>query len=44
MLAEFDQQLTKTLDEIKAQGLYKTERIITTPKTHTSPSPAASAS
>ena len=32
MLAEFDQQLTKTLDEIKAQGLYKTERIITTPQ------------
>src|SRR6266478_9556007 len=31
MLAEFDQQLAKTLDEIKAQGLYKTERIITTP-------------
>src|SRR5207247_9706914 len=30
MLAEFDQQLTKTLDEIKAQGLYKTERVITT--------------
>src|SRR5207248_1033707 len=28
----FDQQLTKTLDEIKAQGLYKTERIITTPQ------------
>jgi len=32
MLAEFDQQLIKTLDEIKAQGLYKTERIITTPQ------------
>src|SRR5438477_9238248 len=32
MLADFDQQLTKTLDEIKAQGLYKTERIITTPQ------------
>src|SRR6266480_2249281 len=32
MLAEFDQQLTKTLDEIKAQGLYKTERVITTPQ------------
>jgi glycine C-acetyltransferase len=32
MLAEFDQQLAKTLDEIKAQGLYKTERIITTPQ------------
>src|ERR1700716_3000322 len=32
MLAEFDQQLTKTLGEIKAQGLYKTERVITTPQ------------
>jgi glycine C-acetyltransferase len=32
MLAEFDQQLTRTLDEIKAQGLFKTERIITTPQ------------
>src|SRR5205807_2433656 len=32
MLAEFDHQLAKTLDEIKAQGLYKTERIITTPQ------------
>src|SRR5213076_1382287 len=32
MLAEFDQQLTQTLAEIKAQGLYKTERVITTPQ------------
>src|SRR5947208_15322097 len=32
MLAEFDHQLAKTLDEIKAQGFYKTEMIITTPK------------
>ena len=32
MLAEFDQQLTRTLDEIRVQGLYKTERIITTPQ------------
>jgi glycine C-acetyltransferase len=32
MLAAFDQQLTRTLDEIRAQGLYKTERIITTPQ------------
>src|SRR3712207_1513846 len=32
MLAQFDQQLTKTLGEIKEQGLYKTERIITTPQ------------
>ncbi|MDQ6861757.1 MAG: glycine C-acetyltransferase [Verrucomicrobiota bacterium] len=32
MLAEFDQQLTKTLGEIREQGLYKTERIITSPQ------------
>src|SRR5438067_13281570 len=32
MHAEFEKQLTKTLDEIKAQGLYKTERVITTPQ------------
>ncbi len=32
MLAAFDQQLTRTLDEIRSQGLYKTERIITTPQ------------
>ena len=32
MLAEFEQQLTKTLGEIREQGLYKTERIITTPQ------------
>ncbi|MBV9010255.1 MAG: glycine C-acetyltransferase [Verrucomicrobia bacterium] len=32
MLAQFDQQLTRTLDDIKAQGLYKTERVITTPQ------------
>src|SRR5712671_3014068 len=32
MLAEFDQQLTETLEEIRSQGLYKTERIITTPQ------------
>ncbi|MFL6595807.1 MAG: glycine C-acetyltransferase, partial [Chthoniobacterales bacterium] len=32
MLAEFDQQLTKTLAEIREQGLYKTERIITSPQ------------
>ncbi|MFN2508216.1 MAG: glycine C-acetyltransferase [Chthoniobacterales bacterium] len=32
MLAEFEQQLTATLGEIKEQGLYKTERIITTPQ------------
>ena len=32
MRAAFDQQLTQTLDDIRAQGLYKTERIITTPQ------------
>ncbi|MDQ2918505.1 MAG: glycine C-acetyltransferase [Verrucomicrobiota bacterium] len=32
MLGEFDQQLTHTLDEIRSQGLYKTERVITTPQ------------
>jgi glycine C-acetyltransferase len=32
MLAEFKKQLSQTLEEIKAQGLYKTERIITTPQ------------
>lgn len=32
MLAEFKKQLSQTLDEIKSQGLYKTERIITTPQ------------
>ena len=32
MLAEFEQQLTKTLGEIKDQGLYKNERIITSPQ------------
>src|SRR5213595_2605839 len=32
MLAEFEKQLTQTLAAIKAQGLYKTARIITTPQ------------
>ena len=32
MLAEFDQQLANTLAEIRSQGLYKTERIITRPQ------------
>src|SRR5437868_8220368 len=32
MLAEFKNQTSKTLEEIKSQGLYKTERIITTPQ------------
>ena len=32
MLAKFADHVTKTLEEIKAQGLYKTERIITGPQ------------
>src|SRR2546426_8669214 len=32
MLPEFEKQVSITLDEIKSQGLYKTERIITTPQ------------
>src|ERR1044071_6531258 len=32
MLPAFDQQLANTLAEIRSQGLYKTERIITTPQ------------
>jgi glycine C-acetyltransferase len=32
MLAQFDQQLANTLAEIRSQGLYKTERIITSPQ------------
>jgi glycine C-acetyltransferase len=32
MLADFEKQISSTLEEIKAQGLYKTERIITTPQ------------
>jgi glycine C-acetyltransferase len=32
MLAEFDHQLANTLAEIRSQGLYKTERIITSPQ------------
>src|SRR3954463_9567120 len=32
MLAEFEKQITDTLEEIKSQGLYKTERIITSPQ------------
>src|SRR5437879_6786424 len=32
MLAEFEKQVSQTLEEIKSQGLYKTERIITTPQ------------
>ncbi len=32
MLPEFQKQLAATLDEIKSQGLFKTERIITSPQ------------
>ena len=32
MLAEFEKQLSQTLEEIKSQGLFKIERIITTPQ------------
>src|SRR6266851_95949 len=32
MLAEFAKQVSQTLDEIKSQGLFKTERIITSPQ------------
>ena len=32
MVAEFENQLSHTLNEIKSQGLFKTERVITTPQ------------
>lgn len=32
MIAEFEQQISQTLEEIKSQGLFKTERIITSPQ------------
>src|SRR5689334_14713189 len=32
MLAEFERQASQTLEQIKSQGLFKTERIITTPQ------------
>jgi glycine C-acetyltransferase len=32
MLAEFEKQLSQTLEEIRSQGLFKTERVITTPQ------------
>src|ERR1700730_9871698 len=32
MLAEFEKQISQTLAEIKSQGLYKTERVITSPQ------------
>ena len=32
MLADFEKQIANTLEEIKSQGLYKTERVITSPQ------------
>src|SRR2546421_10242810 len=32
MVAEFEKQVSQTLEEIESQGLFKTERIITTPQ------------
>ena len=32
MLAEFEKQLSQTLEEIKSQGLFKTERVIISPQ------------
>src|SRR6266850_267133 len=32
MIGEFEEQLAQTLEEIKAQGLFKTERVITSPQ------------
>src|SRR6185436_10347034 len=32
MLGEFDKQVSQTLEDIKSQGLFKTERVITTPQ------------
>src|SRR5216110_2775547 len=32
MVSEFEKQVAQTLEEIKSQGLYKTERVITTPQ------------
>ncbi len=32
MVAAFEKQVSKTIEEIKSQGLFKTERIITTPQ------------
>ncbi len=32
MIAEFEKRLSQTLEEIKSQGLFKTERIITSPQ------------
>ena len=32
MMAEFEKQLSQTIEEIKSQGLFKTERVITSPQ------------
>jgi glycine C-acetyltransferase len=32
MVAEFENQISQTLEEIKSQGLFKTERVITSPQ------------
>src|SRR3954467_2194939 len=32
MIVEFEKQISQTLEEIKSQGLFKTERVITTPQ------------
>ena len=32
MIAEFESQISRTLEEIRSQGLFKTERIITSPQ------------
>ena len=32
MIGNFDKQLSQTLEDIESQGLYKTERVITTPQ------------
>src|ERR1700742_3063742 len=32
MIAEFENQISQTLEEIKSQGLFKTERVITSPQ------------
>src|ERR1700757_1895009 len=32
MVAEFDTHLSQTMEDIKSQGLFKTERVITTPQ------------
>ena len=42
-LAKFADQVSYTLEEIKAQGLYKTERIITSPQNAQIRSPTAGA-